>query len=172
MLLPLYYTAQCDPLRVGRITCEEHSQNTDFERLTIMNVVADYYTDIVFSNGTTTTQEQSMDASYRNESTINFIDYDLLRTMTWTWTLGVTGECLCLFLFLFVEETKINNAQHYSLTPYGLHFIFLFLLFFLLHRTLSCICRYYYFDHYIYMLYVILLFLFLPLSFLEMYFFY
>mmetsp|Transcript_37114 Transcript_37114/g.42454 ORF Transcript_37114/g.42454 Transcript_37114/m.42454 type:complete len:1352 (+) Transcript_37114:147-4202(+) len=96
MLLPLYYTAQCDPLRVSRIKCEEHSQNTDFERLTIMNVVADYYTDIVFSNGTTTSQKQSMEASYRNESTINFIDYDLLRTMTWTWTwtLGVTERYL------------------------------------------------------------------------------
>ena len=38
LLLPLFYTSECDPFKVGRKTCEIYANNTDFEKLTIANV--------------------------------------------------------------------------------------------------------------------------------------
>ena len=87
MLLPLYYTAECDPLKVGRPRCQEVSQNTDFEQLTIANVLPAYSTEIIYKkNGT----EATIQADYLNSTDLNEID--LLQTVSWSWTNGVTGK--------------------------------------------------------------------------------
>jgi hypothetical protein len=92
MLLPLYYTAECDPLKVGRPRCQEISQNTDFEQLTIANVVPEYSTEIIYKkNGTSVDlSDASIPANYLNSTDLN--DIDLLQTISWSWTNGVTGE--------------------------------------------------------------------------------
>ena len=92
MLLPLYYTAECDPLKVGRPRCQEVSQNTDFEQLTIANVVPEYSTEIFYKkNGTSVDlSDASIPANYLNSTDLN--DIDLLQTISWSWTNGVTGE--------------------------------------------------------------------------------
>lgn len=92
MLLPLYYTAECDPLKVGRPRCQEISQNTDFEQLTIANVLPAYSTEIIYKkNGTSVDlSDASIPANYLNSTDLN--DIDLLQTISWSWTNGVTGE--------------------------------------------------------------------------------
>jgi hypothetical protein len=92
MLLPLYYTAECDPLKVGRPICRGISQNTDFEQLTIANVVPEYSTVIIYTkNGTSVdVSTAATQANYLNSTDLN--DIDLLQTVSWSWTNGVTGK--------------------------------------------------------------------------------
>ena len=88
VLLPLYYTVQCDPWRSSPDVCVAHSQNTDFEQLTIANVVPQYSSDIVFLNGSSV--NSTSDNAYYN--TTFFSNVDIIKSVNWQWEWGITGE--------------------------------------------------------------------------------
>ena len=87
LLLPMYYTMKCDPWKSGRNVCRYHDKHTDFEKLTIANVVPHHVTKIVFPNGTTAFAE---DNPLYNATTLN--DLDLINSIKLQWIPSITGE--------------------------------------------------------------------------------
>ncbi|MGK3738911.1 MAG: hypothetical protein ACI8RD_003743 [Bacillariaceae sp.] len=125
LLLPLYYTAECDPLKVGQPICQGHSENTDFEQLTIMNVLPQYSTDIITNNGTSV---DAIEADYLNITDLN--DINLMQTAIWSWTNGVTGKSVILVLrnkdnvrLRFVYNTLSQQRHTFQICFYHLCFI-------------------------------------------------
>jgi hypothetical protein len=84
MLLPLYYTAVCRPFQSGNNVCKDHDQHTDFEQLTIANVVPHRQIEVVI-NGT----KDAFDPFY-NDTTLK--DINIVNSIKWQWIMGVTGE--------------------------------------------------------------------------------
>ena len=90
LLLPMYYTVQCNPLKNGRAFCAGHALLTDFEQLTIANVLPQTTSEIVFTNGTTVAQNNTyFTASFNNET---LSDIDVINSAQMQWISGITGE--------------------------------------------------------------------------------
>ena len=97
MLLPLYYTSQCDPLESGVNVCKEIDARSDFEQLTMANVPPHYQL-AVSNNGTIDALNETtsilLDSNYsitveNYNYTLDDIDLFSIR-LTWIW--GITGE--------------------------------------------------------------------------------
>jgi hypothetical protein len=85
MLLPLYYTAHCDPFILGLQSCINRVNLTDFEQTTITNVPAYTYSPLL--NGTT--------GIVINSTTTIILQQDQTnaRADKGLWLQGVTGTC-------------------------------------------------------------------------------
>eukprot|EP00533_Pseudo-nitzschia_delicatissima_P009379 CAMPEP_0116084330 /NCGR_PEP_ID=MMETSP0327-20121206/3747_1 /TAXON_ID=44447 /ORGANISM="Pseudo-nitzschia delicatissima, Strain B596" /LENGTH=1201 /DNA_ID=CAMNT_0003575273 /DNA_START=88 /DNA_END=3693 /DNA_ORIENTATION=+ len=95
MLLPLYYTSVCNPLLSGVNVCRELAELTDFEQLTIANVVPHYRMEIVLQNGTT----EALNPYYNNQ-TLN--DLDLINSIKWNWLPNITERYFACMLTTLV----------------------------------------------------------------------
>ena len=96
VLLPLYYTVQCDPWRSGLDACEVQAGNTDFEQLTIENVVPYYTTEKKFQNGSSSMAIESPNNPHYNITSL--VDIDIINAMDWKWEVGVTGEWVTCYV--------------------------------------------------------------------------
>eukprot|EP00536_Pseudo-nitzschia_multiseries_P004604 jgi/Psemu1/253742/estExt_Genewise1Plus.C_770053 len=91
ILLPLYYTSRCDPLVIGPDFCDQHARLTDFEQLTIANVLPQAKSEIVYTNGTKVEYTNPYYIVYFNQS---LDDIDIINSLKIRWSPGITERYL------------------------------------------------------------------------------
>eukprot|EP00531_Pseudo-nitzschia_arenysensis_P017328 CAMPEP_0116148558 /NCGR_PEP_ID=MMETSP0329-20121206/18442_1 /TAXON_ID=697910 /ORGANISM="Pseudo-nitzschia arenysensis, Strain B593" /LENGTH=1181 /DNA_ID=CAMNT_0003644741 /DNA_START=112 /DNA_END=3657 /DNA_ORIENTATION=- len=95
LLLPLYYTSGCNALLSGHNVCKDMAALSDFEKLTIANVVPHYQMEIVLQNGTTEALNP-----YYNNATLN--DLNLVNSIKWRWIPNITERYLACALTILL----------------------------------------------------------------------
>ena len=86
----MYWTSPCDTMQSGANVCNDFENHTDFERLTMANVVPHHEINAVFPNGTTNDDLflNLRDNPYYNQT----LDFNLIQVIEWNWMPGITGE--------------------------------------------------------------------------------
>ena len=107
LLLPMYYTSPCMPQVSGVRLCNEINGLSDFEQITIANVVPHFRVKAVSENGTTTRLDEylnttgaELDQFLNNNTTtttgnngdFKLEDFDLINSIRFRWISGISGE--------------------------------------------------------------------------------
>lgn len=105
-LLPMYYTSPCSPQVSGLYVCNELRGLSDFEQLTIANVVPHFRVKAVSENGTTTLLDEYLitnnitngtdvefnEFSETGTDQVKLEDINLINSLRWRWLSGISGE--------------------------------------------------------------------------------
>ena len=92
LMLPLYWTSECHPEQSGEKVCADFENHTDFEKLTMANVVPHHEVTAVNENGTVIPN-----------SNYTLGDFRLINVIEWNWIPAVTGKW-CVFVCISVPS--------------------------------------------------------------------
>lgn len=104
LLLPMYYTSPCFSQVSGIQKCNEIRGLSDFEKITITNVVPHYRVKAVSENGTSTLLDEYLNTTgvgldeflnsttTGNDDEFELGDFNLINSVRFRWISGISGE--------------------------------------------------------------------------------